>query len=232
MRRKWLGMRELSMLSPAIDTALLELLTGLRSLLSADVAAAAPFQAALPQPPFRRNAGQTGEMQLPILRFWPDCLKQSKADQPGLEGIAMALAALTPALRWRQNPNYRQSPPNADFLDNYGYAEICGSYGLIEASIRFGVLILGPGTCYPSHRHPAEEIYLPLGVGDWQHGDAEMAAGHWTGQPVGTLIHHPPHVPHATRANDTALAALYLWRGDLTTEAQLDRATPSGEFPS
>lgn len=231
MRRKWLGMRELSMLSPAMDVALQQLFAGLHSLLSLDAAVAEPFRNALPQSPFRRHDGQTGETYLPVLRFWPGCLQQGRAAAPAISDIAATLVTLTPELRWRQNPNYRQSPPSADFLDNYGYAEICGRYGLIAGDIRFGVLILGPGTCYPSHRHPAEEIYLPLGIGGWQRGEAEVAAGHWTEQPVGALIHHPPFVPHATRAHDVALAALYLWRGDLTTEAQLDRQMPSGENP-
>jgi hypothetical protein len=220
--RKWLGMRELSMLSPSIHAALERFFGGLHRLLSVDPTFAAAFLAPLPQGPYRRNDGQDGETHLPVLRFWPDCLLQNGNGDARLVAIADALVVLTPHLRWRQNPNYRQSPPSAGFLENYGYAEICGSYGLIDASIRVGVLILGPGTCYPSHRHPAEEIYLPLGSGDWQRGDAEVAAGDWHARPPGALIHHPPFLPHATRAGSQALAALYLWRGDVKTEARLD----------
>ncbi len=210
------------MLLPSVETALQQLFAGIRALLPVDVEVAKPFRTAFPRPPFQRNDGQTGETHLPILRFWPLCLLQGGAADPAISDITAALVDLTPHLLWRQNPNYRQSPPSAAFLDNYGYAEICGTYGLVDGAIRLGVLILGPGTCYPPHRHPAEEIYLPLGLGGWQRGDAEVAEGHWTAQPVGTVIHHPPFVPHATRGLDHALAALYLWRGDLATEAQLD----------
>jgi hypothetical protein len=215
-------MRELSILSPAAEVMLHQVFAGLRRLLETDPSLAEPFLSRLPSAPYRRNDGQNGETHLPVLRFWPDCLRQDGDPATGLSAVASALVALTPDLRWRQNPNYRHTPPSAGFLENYGYAEICGRYGLIDADIRFGVLILGPETCYPSHRHPAEEIYLPLGAGDWQRGEVEVASRDWHSRPAGTLIHHPPFVPHATRAGRQALAALYLWSGDLATEAKLD----------
>lgn len=204
----------------SLDTALEQLFSEVARLLSGDPSVARPFLAALPQAPFRHQAADGAE-SLPILRFWPACL-EAAAPEPGMAALAGAFRALHPALRWRQNPNYRQSPPDPAFLDNYGYAEICGSYGLVAAGIRCGVLLLGPGTCYPSHRHPAEEIYIPLNRGAWQRGETEIASGRWTERAPGAIIHHPPEVPHATRGLDRPLAALYLWRGDLATEAKLD----------
>lgn len=202
--------------------ALQQLFGEVSRLLSVDPPVARPFLAAMPQAPFHYRAPD-GTESLPILRFWPACL-EAAAREPGMAALVAAIRALHPALRWRQNPNYRQSPPDPAFLDNYGYAEICGSYGLVAAGIRFGVLLLGPETCYPAHRHPAEEIYIPLNPGAWQHGEAEIAAGRWANRSPGTIIHHPPEVPHATRGLDRPLAALYLWRGDLVTEAKLDSA--------
>jgi hypothetical protein len=35
------------------------------------------------------------------------------------------------------------------------------------------------------------------------------------------VIHHPSGVPHATRAGDTPLLAVYVWRGELGTHARL-----------
>ena len=216
-------------MQPDLDAALQQLFAATRELLSTDSATAEPFLSALPQSPFFRQTPE-GEADLPVCRFWPHCLEsasdKSNPDRPAVARIAAALRLLTPSLRWRQNPNYRQSPPSENFLANYGYAELCGSYGLIEAEIRFGVLILGPGTCYPSHRHPAEEIYVPLGRGEWQRGEADVEADRWVEQPAGQVIHHPPFVPHATRGLQQPLAALYLWRGDLATEAKLD-STPA-----
>ncbi|HVI86799.1 MAG TPA: dimethylsulfonioproprionate lyase family protein [Dongiaceae bacterium] len=204
------------------DTALAQLFGEISHLLSNDASIAQPFQAALPCAPFRHQAAD-GSESLPILRFWPACL-DAAAQEPGLTALVEAFRALHPALRWRQNPNYRQSPPDPAFLDNYGYAEICGSYGLVAADIRCGVLLLGPDTCYPPHRHPAEEIYIPLNRGAWQRGETEIAGQQWIARAPGTVIHHPPQVPHATRGLDRPLAALYLWRGDLATEAKLDSA--------
>lgn len=221
-------MSELSMTQPETkssnDIALQQLFVALRELLSSAPTMAAPFVSGLPQPPFSHQT-PTGDADLPICRFWPHCLDEGGAADPAVARFATALRQLTPSLRWRQNPNYRQAPPSDDFLANYGYVEICGSYGLIAAEIRFGVLVLGPGTCYPPHRHPAEEIYIPLGRGSWQRGEADVTADRWVEQPAGKVIHHPPFVPHATRGLDHALAAIYLWRGDLATEAKLDSTT-------
>jgi hypothetical protein len=210
---------------PDVDAALQQLFAATRELLSTDSATAEAFLSALPQSPFLHQTPE-GETGLPVCRFWSSCLEstsdESVPDRSPLTRVAAALGRLTPSLRWRQNPNYRQSPPSESFLASYGYAELCGSYGLIEAEIRFGVLVLGPGTCYPPHRHPAEEIYIPLGRGEWQRGEADVDADRWIEQPAGRVIHHPPFVPHATRGLKQPLAALYLWRGDLATEAKLD----------
>lgn len=208
---------------PAPDALLGRLFGEIGHLLAGEAEFARPFLAALPREPLRRQPGD-GEAFLPVLRDWPDCLARAPREQPTLAPLAEALSALSPFLRWRQNPNYQVSPPDPGFLDGYGYSEIAGPYGFVEAGIRCGVLLLGPHIFYPAHRHPAEEIYIPLNPGDWQRGEAEIAAGGWTERPAGTVIHHPPEVPHAMRAGERALAALYLWRGDLATEARLDVA--------
>ncbi|HVJ41355.1 MAG TPA: dimethylsulfonioproprionate lyase family protein [Dongiaceae bacterium] len=204
-----------------LDTDLQHLFGEIAELLSPDLSVGGPFLAAFPARPFRHQAA-AGEDSLPMLRFWPACLRDMESAGSHLVSLGPLLRRLSPAFRWRQNPNYRQSPPDPAFLDNYGYAEICGEYGLIEAEIRCGILILGPATCYPPHRHPAEEIYIPLTLGAWQRGEAEVDRQQWIERLPGSVIHHPPEVPHATRALDRPLAALYLWRGDLKTEARLD----------
>ena len=171
--------------------------------------AAAVFSALLPPAPFQFNNADTELAELPVLTFWPACLP----DAP--DPAADALRALTPGLRWRQNPTYRDSK----FLASYGYAEIAGPSGLIAApGLSLGILLLAPATLYPAHRHPAEEIYLPLQPAFWQHGDA----GPWRRQPPGTVIHHPSMLAHAMCSDSQALPALYLWRGDLATPATLD----------
>lgn len=157
---------------------------------------------------------------LPVCRFWAPALEGADGREP-LAAMIRALQALGPWLVWVQNPNYRRSPPAADFLDRYGYAVIAGPAdgpaALVgHAALALGVLLLGPHTHYPRHSHPATELYVPLNAGEWWRGE-----GPWRSEPAGAVIHHVSEIPHATRAGDAPLLAVYLWAGDLGTHARL-----------
>ena len=157
--------------------------------------------------------------RLPVCRFWEASLRQAR-DVPS--GVVGALETLGPSLSWTQNPNYRREPPDASFLDNYGYAVVAGPADgppalATDPRLALGVLLLGPGVHYPLHAHPAVEIYYTITPsGAWWRGE-----GPWRSEPPGTVIHHAPGVRHATRAGDSALLAIYLWRGELATHAKL-----------
>ena len=77
-----------------------------------------------------------------------------------------------------QNPNYVAAPPSPDFLENYGYAVLAGPGGLVASeALALGVLMLGPGIHYPTHRHPAVEIYVVArGRGGMAEGGGALAA--------------------------------------------------------
>ena len=161
---------------------------------------------------------------LPVCRFWEQALGRA-ADSPA--ALAEHLCVLGPALRWTQNPNYRRQPPDSAFLENYGYSVIAGpvmadrpetARPLMAAEhLAVGVLLLGPGTHYPAHHHPASEVYcIVSGDSEWSQGNA-----HWRSEPPGAVIHHPPNLSHAMRAGAEPLLAVYLWRGDLATHARL-----------
>src|SRR5215510_13706397 len=157
---------------------------------------------------------------LPVCRFWAPALEAADRREP-VAGMIHALRALGPWLAWTQNPNYRRSPPSADFLDRYGYAVIAGPSDGPPAlvghrALALGVLLLGPGTHYPEHHHPAIELYVPLTAGEWWRGE-----GPWRSEPAGAVIHHASEVPHGTRAGEEPLLAIYLWSGDLGTHARL-----------
>ena len=151
-----------------------------------------------------------------VCRLWDDALRASRGP------LVAPLAALGPWLSWTQNPNYRRQPPDASFLDNYGYAVLTGPADgppalTVDAQLALGVLLLGPRTHYPLHAHPAVEVYYTLTPGgEWWRG-----AGPWRTEPPGAAIHHAPNVPHATRAGAEPLLALYVWAGDLGTHARL-----------
>jgi hypothetical protein len=122
--------------------------------------------------------------------------------------LCIALAAAASALAWHQT--YTAAEIGRGFLDRYGWCELVGGRGVLEADrIACGFLLLGPETLYPAHRHEAEELYLPLfGSAFWQQIDRP-----WERQPPGTLIRHESLEPHAMRTSSEPLLALYLWRG-------------------
>jgi hypothetical protein len=151
---------------------------------------------------------------LPVFRHWPQALSGACAIDLAL---GQALRDLSPNFAWRQNPNYVRRPPSPTFLEGYGYAVIAGPDGMVPAGIALGVLLLMPGLLYPSHAHPAEEVYLVLDPASawWREGED------WRKGLGGALVHHPSMVAHAMKAGATPLCAIYIWRGDLATHAAL-----------
>jgi hypothetical protein len=171
-------------------------------------------------------AGARRPFGLPACRFWAAAMAAEDGGSDALADLRHVLVGLGPWLVWTQNPNYRRAPPSVDFLDRYGYAVIVGprdgSPAVVEhATLALGVLLLGPGTHYPLHRHPATEIYVPLNKAEWWQGD-----GPWREEAAGAVILHPSGVPHATRTAELPLVAIYLWSGDLGTRARLVAAEP------
>ncbi|MDF2763195.1 MAG: hypothetical protein K0S81_173 [Rhodospirillales bacterium] len=179
-----------------------------------DAAAAGQFLPDLRGIPGEGPIRPSASPALPVTRHWPAAL----ADLARIDrDLAAALEDLSPMLVWRQNPNYVRRAPSADFLEGYGYAVIAGPGGLVPASIAIGVLLLAPRMLYPAHAHPAEEAYLVLdGKSRWWREGEE-----WREGIGGAAIHHPPRIAHAMQAGEAPLCALYLWRGDLATNAAL-----------
>jgi quercetin dioxygenase-like cupin family protein len=133
--------------------------------------------------------------------------------------LADALCDAASLYRWRQNPNYTAANMGAEFMVGYGYVEFVGpkEASFHAPAIRVGLLVLGPGRHYPTHTHPAEEVYHPLTAGgDWRRGEED-----WRQVTPGSAIYHPPTIAHETRAGSETLLALYCWAGDTSTEARL-----------
>jgi hypothetical protein len=184
--------------------------------------AVAPFEAALAE--INTAAAVAPPLQnLPVCAHLEAACEAARASRA--ERLVKAVAPLAVDAFWTQNPNYQRRPPAAGFLDGYGYFVVAGpadgAPAFVESpSLAVGLLLLGPGTSYPTHRHPAEELYIPLtDQGEWQKGEAA-----WRAELAGGVIHHPPDLPHATRAGAGPLLALYLWRGALATHARLSPA--------
>src|SRR4029453_13564169 len=157
----------------------------------------------------RTNAAATERLR--VCRFWEASLG-SAGGVP--KSLGTALHTLRPAVSGAQNPNYRRRPPDATFLDNYGYAVIAGPDDgppslTVDARLALGVLLLGPPRHSPLHAHPAVEIYYTLTRG----GEWWRDEGPWRQEPPGTAIYHAPNVRHATRAGGSPPLAVYLLRG-------------------
>lgn len=176
--------------------------------------ALAPFLADWPR---AYQARAVAAADLPVLRWLP----QIGGDRAVYaSGLVAAVCRAAPSMAWRQS--YSAEDLDGAFLRNYGWSEILGASGpWVGARIACGLLLLGPSTHYPRHRHEAEEIYLPLsGTAAWQQGDAV-----WRDRTPGTLIHHASEEPHAMRTGAAPLLALYLWRSaNLAQKARLDGA--------
>ena len=128
------------------------------------------------------------------------------------------LAEVADALDWRQT--YAAKDVGATFMDNYGWTELVGPRGPAPSErLACGILILGPRTLYPPHRHEAYEVYVPLaGVAEWCQG-----ARGWQSYAPGTAVAHASDVAHAMRTAEEPLVALYLWRShNLAQSAQLE----------
>ncbi len=156
------------------------------------------------------------QQPFPVLRWLPRLT--ADADCFGADFI-QTLRAAAGSLAWRQT--YAVAEVGEEFLRNYAWAEIAAGHdariGTVQISC--GVLVLGPDTFYPPHRHEAEEIYLPLaGTAEWRKGD-----GAWRRHPPGTSIHHSSEETHAMRTGDQPLLAMYLWRSETPGQsARLD----------
>ena len=128
--------------------------------------------------------------------------------------IANLVRPYIKSLYWTQNSNYVGLP----FAERYAYTEFIGPDGIAKSdNLRIGLLLMGKETHYPMHYHPASEIYFVLSG----EGRFRVPNKPWRVCPIGQFVFHEPHVEHAIETRDQHLLALYFWREDVTTQAQL-----------
>jgi len=152
---------------------------------------------------------------LNVLRWLPQAVERALPGPTATLARMVAEAAI--GLAWRQT--YSTNAVSRAFLERYGWSEFCGLSGPVPSTaLACGVLLLGPDTHYPPHRHAASEWYVPLsGTAEWQ-----CDGGEFVMRPPGCCVVHRPGEPHAMRTVSEPLLALYLWSGDgLDTPAEL-----------
>ena len=108
-----------------------------------------------------------------------------------------------------------------------------GWTGIPQGDVRMGLLDLDPGGFYPSHAHPAPEIYyIVSGAAEWSVGAETFAAV------AGMAIYHAPNMPHRMVNTGTVpLRTVWFWwapGGDaavLTTAPKLLEPMPDAPCP-
>jgi quercetin dioxygenase-like cupin family protein len=142
---------------------------------------------------------------LPVQEWLVDLPALANGNTVSLVGEFIGSAA---GLRWRQS--YTASDFGAEFVERYGYVEIVGKRStLFTDQMAGGLLMFGPGIRYPEHRHPAEEIYLPVaGTADYL-----MSDGTWQSAKPGTVIHNAPMVWHGIRTTSEPVLIAWAWLG-------------------
>ena len=95
------------------------------------------------------------------------------------------------------------------------HVELLGPNGLVKSSIvRLGLYGMLPHSEYGIRTHPAEEIYIML-AGDclWKKAESD-----YTSLSVYERAYHPSNIPHASKTEENAFMAAYVWNGDLSKD--------------
>ena len=152
---------------------------------------------------------------LSVTQYWSRALEA--AQHRPTAALAQSLSSLYPVLQWTQNPGYTIENAGPHFLANYGYAEIIGKDGMFPSDdLALGILLLGPGTIYAEHCHPASEIYYVVGgTAIWNVGGGPDIASR-----PGTLITIASGVIHKMWTTVDPLLAIYVWDGDVSARAR------------
>lgn len=146
--------------------------------------------------------------EVPACRHLENALAvATQANHPGADH-AGALAALAPALAWYTRAGSDDADPH--FATGHANATIIGANGLEDCpNVRIGVSLLAPDIRYPDHRHPPEEVYVPLSPGAWRQND-----GPWREPGLDGVVYNPPDILHAMRSASVPLLATWcLWGG-------------------
>jgi quercetin dioxygenase-like cupin family protein len=143
---------------------------------------------------------------LTVCRHLAPALVAAATGSPETAAVADAFSKIASHLTWR-----RRIPGKNDqegFADNHANATLIGNGGLEQRDdIRMGASLVAPATVYPDHTHPPEEMYLVLSESEWRNADTD-----WHAPGIGGIVHNPPGIVHAMRAQDAPLFAIWcLW---------------------
>ncbi len=165
--------------------------------------------------PTLRESAPPARVAPPAVRCLPTALGLVTA--AGVSDLVGPLESLAQRATWTRTAGYVEEPPYPDFPDRYAETTLLGPAAnlpvAVEAggAVAVGLLLLAPGTHYPPHAHPADEVYVPLTIGDW----LDPRSGGYRRRAVGRALHHRPWQPHGMCAGLVPLLAVYLWTGSV-----------------
>ena len=137
--------------------------------------------------------------------------KFEKSDSPLVRYIEEAIKHGTPEtadlLTWKYN--YEPRPDMPVLADQMGWGEILGPEAPYhDEHFCFGFTLLGKNTFYPSHLHPATELYVILsGHAIWTLDGISKVRG------PGEFVLHPSNHIHSMQTEHEPMLALYTWSG-------------------
>ncbi len=155
------------------------------------------------------TAGRPAGQRRAVCKHFAAAIANAEAGPAPLPDLARAFVAVEPYLAWA--PRAGAEDVSDAFAARHANAVIVGEDGIAPCDgVRIGTSLVAPGTDYPRHRHPPEEVYLVLSPGSWMQDDQPMVA-----RRTGDLVHNPPNVWHAMRAEREPLLAIWcLWTAD------------------
>ena len=126
--------------------------------------------------------------------------------------LRSAFIKAAPQAQWRET--YWQTDISQDFKDRFACYCLIGAGGAwMSNQMAAYVVYMPPHLYYPSHHHPAEELYYVIG------GEADF---HREGLPSkrlsqGDSCFHAANQPHAMETKESPVMAYVLWRNEFQT---------------
>ncbi|MFZ1471243.1 MAG: dimethylsulfonioproprionate lyase family protein [Paracoccaceae bacterium] len=147
-------------------------------------------------------------------------LQALAADHPGL---AAAIAAAAPHLRWIPYDGYPPDQIGEGFAKGHAYAPLVGDSAAIPAQdYDLGLLVIAPHVLYRDHARAAPELYAPLtGPHGWRFGpDRPLSI-----KPAHQPVWNPPDQPHLTKVGPVPFLCLLCRARDVQAPAHVIAAS-------
>jgi hypothetical protein len=153
----------------------------------------------------------------------PDALAALRGSHPGL---AAAIAAAAPLLRWQTYDGYPPDRIGAEFARGHAFATLIGADGPFAADdFDLGLFVIAPHVLYRDHHHAAPELYAPLtGPHGWRFGTGQPLVI----QPAHQPVWNPPDRPHLTKVGPLPFLCLFAWTRDVNAPAHV---IPADDWP-